>query len=82
MHAWSYFAFERLLRWIDDRRLPLVEKICSSMGFWANRKPPSSRQGPDRRLFFCAAFHSYYGSKNNSQKTPTKSLNSHQKTQQ
>ena len=24
------------------------------------RKPPSSRQGPDRRLFFCAAFTSYY----------------------
>ena len=54
-------AFKRLLRRNDDRSLPLVEKICHSMCFWG-RKPPLNRQGPDRRLFFCAAFSftSYY----------------------
>ena len=66
-------AFKRLLRRNDDRSLPLVEKICHSMCFWG-RKPPLNRQGPDRGLFFCAAFSftSYYeerqGSNNNSQK--------------
>ena len=34
-HAWGCLAFKRLLRWSDDRSLPLVEKICNSMGFWA-----------------------------------------------
>ena len=29
------------------------------VGF-SGRKPPSSRQGPDRRQFFFAAFTSYY----------------------
>ena len=52
-HAWGYFALTRLLRCSDDRSLPLVD------GF-SVRKPPSSRQGPDHRLFFCAAFTSYY----------------------
>ena len=28
-----YFAFKDLLRCSDDRTLPLVEKICDSMGF-------------------------------------------------
>ena len=47
------------------------------------RKPPSNRQGPDRRLFFCAAFTSYYEESDKGQTTtakkPTKSMNSHQK---
>ena len=34
-HESEYFAFKRLLRCSDDRSLPLVEKICDSMGFWA-----------------------------------------------
>ena len=34
-HAWGYFAFKLLLRCTDDRSLPLVEKICDSMGFRA-----------------------------------------------
>ena len=34
-HARGYFAFKRLLRCRDDRGLPLVEKICDSMGFRA-----------------------------------------------
>ena len=53
------FAFEQLLRCSDDRSLPLVEKICDIDGF-SGRKLPSNRQGPDCRLFFCAAFTSYY----------------------
>ena len=28
-----YFAFKRLLKCSDDRSLPVVEKICHSMGF-------------------------------------------------
>ena len=32
-HAWRYFALKRLLKCSDDRSLPLVEKICDSMGF-------------------------------------------------
>ena len=32
-HASAYFAFRRLLRWSNDRTLPLVEKICDLMGF-------------------------------------------------
>ena len=47
----------------------------------------SSRQGPGRRQFFCTASTSYYEesdqvSNNNSQKNPSKSMNSHQKTQE
>ena len=34
-HAWGYFPFKRILRFSDDRRLPLVENICDSMGFRA-----------------------------------------------
>ena len=34
-HVWGYFAFKRLLRCSDDRSLPLVKKICDSMGFQA-----------------------------------------------
>ena len=34
-HAWRYLALKRLLRFSDDRSLPLVEKICDSMGFRA-----------------------------------------------
>ena len=31
----GYFAFKCLLQCSDGRSLPLVEKICDSMGFWA-----------------------------------------------
>ena len=92
-HAWGYFAFKRLLWCSDDGSLPLLKKICDSMGFraanplrvdyisvhyrnhiWSTYR----RQGPDRWLFFCAAFTSYYeendrgdrGQKNNSKKNP------------
>ena len=60
-HASGYFAFKRLVRCSDDRSLPLVEKNLRFDGF-SGRKLPSSRQGPDRRLFFGAAliFTSYY----------------------
>ena len=34
-HAWGYFAFKRLLPCSDDESLPLVEKLCDSMGFRA-----------------------------------------------
>ena len=34
-HAWGYFAFKHLLRCGDDRTLPLVKKICDSIGFEA-----------------------------------------------
>ena len=34
-HAWEYFAFKHLLRCSDDGSLPLIEKICDSMGFRA-----------------------------------------------
>ena len=34
-YAWGYFAFKRLLRCSDDESLPLVEKLCDSMGFRA-----------------------------------------------
>ena len=33
--VWGYFAFKGLLQCSDGRSLPLVEKICDSMGFWA-----------------------------------------------
>ena len=34
--VWGYFAFKIcLLQCSDGRSLPLVEKICDSMGFWA-----------------------------------------------
>ena len=34
--VWGYFAFKIcLLQCNDGRSLPLVEKICDSMGFWA-----------------------------------------------
>jgi len=55
-------------------------------GFSCGRKPLSSRQGPDRRPFFCAAFTSYYEESDRGQtittKKTTKSSNSHQKTQE
>ena len=48
--------------------------------------PPLNRQGPDRRLFFCAAFTSYYEESDRGQtitaKKTTKSLISNQKTQE
>ena len=54
-HAWGYFTFKRLMKCRDDRTLPLVEKICDSMGFRA-----ANRLRVDKvrtcRLFFCAAF--------------------------
>ena len=62
-HAWGYFTFKHFLQCSDDGSLPLVEKICDLMGFQfqaASHKPPLSRQGPDRQLFFCAAITSYY----------------------
>ena len=34
-HAWGYFTCKCLLWCSDDRSLPLVEKICDSMGFRA-----------------------------------------------
>ena len=34
-HVWEYFPFKHLLRYSDDGSLPLVEKICDSMGFRA-----------------------------------------------
>ena len=34
-HAWRYFALKRLLHCSDGRSLPLVEKICDSLGFRA-----------------------------------------------
>ena len=49
-------------------------------------KPPSSRQGLARQLFFCAAFTSYYEENDRGQtitaKKTTKSLISNQKTQE
>ena len=80
-------AFKRLLRRNDNRSLPLVENICHSMCFWGH-KPPLNRQGPDRRLFFCAAFSftSYYEESDRGQtitaKKTTKSPISNQKTQE
>ena len=47
------------MRCRDVRTLPLTEKMCDLMGFRAH-KPPSRRHGPDRRLFSCAAFTTYY----------------------
>ena len=48
--------------------------------------PPLNRQGPDRRLFFCAAFTSYYEESDRGQtitaKKTTKSPISNQKTQE
>ena len=34
-HAWGYFTCKCLLWCSDDRSLPLVEKICDSMGLRA-----------------------------------------------
>ena len=54
------------------------------MGF-SGRKPPLNRQGLDH-LFFCAAFTLYYEESDRGQtitaKKPTKSIISHQKTQE
>ena len=75
-HVWGYFPFKRLLRCSDDRTLPLVQKICWFDGF-LGRKPPSSELSSDRRLFFCAAFTSWYkGSyRSHTITTTTKRLN-------
>ena len=45
-HAWGYFVFKRLLRCSDDRSLPLVEKICDSMGFRAANRLRVDKVGP------------------------------------
>ena len=34
-HAWGYFTLKHFLQCSDDGSLPLVEKICDLMGFWA-----------------------------------------------
>ena len=66
-------AFKRLLRCSDDRSLPLVEKICDSMGFRAARSGPPG-------VFL------YYEESDRGQtitaKKTTKSLISNQKTQE
>ena len=62
--------------------------LLQSQAFWSPTLglPPSSRQGPDHRLFFCAAFTSYYEESDRGQtitaKKTTKSMNSHQKTEE
>ena len=83
-HARGYFAFKRLLRCSDDKSLPLVEKSAIRWVFGPH--PPLNRQGPDRQLFFCAAFTSCYEESDRGQtitaKKTTKSLISNQKTQE
>ena len=37
-HRCGYFPFKSLLRCSDDRSLPLVKKICDSMGFCATNR--------------------------------------------
>ena len=58
----------------------------STIQWFSGRKPPSSRQGPDQLLFFCAAFTSYYEENDRGQtitaKNLTKLMNSHQKAQE
>ena len=52
-HEWRYFAFKHLLRYSDDRILPLVEKICEMMLFGA-----ANRLRVDKvRTFSCFSVH-------------------------
>ena len=56
-HAWRYFAFKRLVWCSDDRSLPLVEKICDSIGFRAaNRLRVKTRSGPQAVALCCLYF--------------------------
>ena len=77
-------AFKRLLRCRDDRSLPLVEKICDSMGFRAANRLRIDKVRTTGVFLCCLYFvlwREWQGSNSNSQKKPTKSMNSHQKTQ-
>ena len=71
IYTWVSFAVKHLLQCSNDKKKK-KDKNLRLDGF-SGGKPPSSRQGPDRWLFFCAAFTLYYeesdmGSHNNSQK--------------
>ena len=69
----------------------MMEVCCGQKNLrfngFSGRKLFLSTQGPDPRLFFCAAFTSYYeesdrGQTITTQKKTTYSSNSHQKTQE
>ena len=49
-------AFKRFLRCSDDRSLPLVEKICDSMGFRAAPAFEQTRSGPPAVFLCCLYF--------------------------
>ena len=70
-HAWGYFAFKRLLPCNDDRSLPLVEKICDSMGFRAANRLRVDKVRQPAVFWYCLYFvlwREWQGSNNNSQK--------------
>ena len=66
--VWGYFAFKCLLQCSDGRSLPLVEKICDSMGFWAanHLRVDKVRTASCFSVFFTS--YEWEGSNNNSQK--------------
>jgi len=84
-HAWGYFTFKHLLGCSDDRTLPLVEKSAIQWVFGL-KTAFNCRQGPEHRLFFCAAFTLYYEESERDHsitaKKMTKLINSHQKRQE
>ena len=87
-HAWGYFAFKRLLRCSDDRSLPLLKKNLRFDGF-SGCKPLSSRRGQTACCFSMLPLlrtmkrvTEVTEVKQQQPKNSTKSMNSHQKSQE
>ena len=49
-----------ILTWKQTKNLGIKFQFIWLNHPWSGHKLPLSRQGPARRLFFCAAFTSYY----------------------
>ena len=85
-HGCSYFPFKSLLWCGDDRSLPLVEKICVSMGLWTTNRLRVDKVWTSGcfsvQPLLCIIVSEWQGSHNNSQTKTTKSINSHHKTQE
>ena len=88
-HAWGYFAFKCLLRCSNDRSLPLLKKNLRFDGF-SGCKLPSSRRGQTACCFSVLPFilrtmkrvTEMTEVKQQQPNNSTKSMNSHQKSQE
>ena len=83
-HVWGYFAFKSLLTMIEV--CPVVQKICHLIRFQAENRLRVDKVWTTG-CFFCAAFTSYIYEEGDrghtaTAKKPTRSMNSHQKTEE